>query len=124
MLDNGKKMNNFYDNFDEFDNEEDYLDSLKKEDSYTLEIDFEYYKKTDGDDVIEYGYSTMYVEIYWDADQHGYFLGNYSCPDEDEILNSDDGRDLDTLFEDEIHHLLEDRMNDEYGIELPALSLY
>lgn len=65
---------------DDYDSEEEYLDSLKKEDHYHFSIPFTFIKKKLGDDQYEDGTAIMEVDVDWDGYQHGYVF-TYYCPD-------------------------------------------
>ena len=57
---------------EDYDTEEEYLDSLKKEDHYHFTVPFTYNKKKLGDDQYEDGTAIMEVDVDWDSFQHGY----------------------------------------------------
>ncbi|GAP61279.1 hypothetical protein AHiyo1_49650 [Arthrobacter sp. Hiyo1] len=63
-----------------FENEEDYLKSLKKEDSYTFSYPFEYIAKNHGNDKYDIDMATMEVRVEWSDFQVGYVI-SYSVPD-------------------------------------------
>ncbi|BAS11782.1 hypothetical protein AHiyo8_00850 [Arthrobacter sp. Hiyo8] len=62
-----------------FENEEDYLKSLKKEDSYTFSYPFEYIAKNHGNDKYDIDMATMEVRVEWSDFQVGYVI-SYSVP--------------------------------------------
>lgn len=65
---------------EDYDTEEEYLDSLKKEDHYHFTVPFTYIKKKLGDDQYEDGTAIMEVDVDWDSFQHGYVITHH-CPD-------------------------------------------
>lgn len=83
------------------EDEEKYLDTLKKEDSYHFSIDFEYIEKNYGDDQYDIATATMEVDIIWDSDVHGYRV-SYYCPDEGLIDQNEGNGDIDDFYE---HHI-------------------
>lgn len=71
----------FYDDYgNEYKNEEDYLRSLKKNDSYHFSIPFEYIEKNYGNENYDIGTAYMEIDVIWDDTCCGYTI-NHSCPD-------------------------------------------
>ena len=66
--------------YDDYENEEEYMDSLKKEDHYHFSIPFTYIKKKLGNNQYIDGTAIMEVDVNWDASQHGYVFTHH-CPD-------------------------------------------
>lgn len=77
----------------EFDNEEDYLESLKQDDSYHFSMPFEYYEGADDEDGST-GY--MEVDVDWSYSEHGYKI-SYYIPDE-YVINTDYNGDAEEIY--------------------------
>ena len=60
-----------------FTNEDEYLDSLKQEESYHFSIPFEYIEKNYGNDNYDIATTTMEVEVQWNEYEHGYSISYY-----------------------------------------------
>jgi len=97
--------------FNGYDSEEEYLESLKQEDSYHFSIDFEYIEKNYGNDQYDIGTSTMEVDVNWDEDNAGY-TATYSCPDIDEIHQSEGNGDIEEIYTHLIEPEVFDRLDD------------
>lgn len=63
-----------------FENEEDYLASLKKDDNYTLTYQFEYIAKNHGDDNYDIETADMNVRVEWSDVAAGYTIA-YDVPE-------------------------------------------
>lgn len=57
-----------------FRTEEEYLDSLKKSDSYRFDYPFEYIATNHGNDRYDIAEAQMVVDVAWDSTQHGYVI--------------------------------------------------
>lgn len=92
-----------------YESEEDYLDTLKEDDSYSFSIEFEYTVKDD-DDGYDTATAVMDVDVDWSDSEHGYVV-TYSCSDEDQIDPDAGNGDLEEFYEtavyDEVMSLLE-----------------
>ena len=62
------------------ENEDEYLISLKKDDSYHFTIPFEYIKKNYGNDNYDIATTNMEVDVQWSALEKGYLI-SYYAPD-------------------------------------------
>ncbi len=102
-------------------NEEDYLDSLKQEDSYHFSIDFEYIEKNYGNDEYDIAIATMEVDVVWDSKDHGYKI-SYYCPDEELIDPNEGNGTVDDFYQ----HIIKFEVLDELeslGIPTEAIIL-
>lgn len=84
-----------------FENEEEYLESLKHDDSYHFTYLFEYIKEELSDDDYIMDEATMEVDVYWDYGEHGYKVNHY-CPDISNIPSAYNG-DEDQIFSEFIY---------------------
>lgn len=66
--------------FGDYETEEEYLQSLKQDDSYHFSMEFEYIEKNYGNGQYDIGTATMEVDVNWDDSQNGYAV-SYYCPD-------------------------------------------
>ena len=103
-----------------FDSDEEYMDSLKREDHYHFSIPFTYIKKRLGNDEYEDGTATMEVDIDWDESQHGY-VASYHCPSIDQIDPNEGNGDEECIWENEIYFEVSDRLSD-MGIPAEACA--
>ena len=99
--------------------EEDYLDSLKRNDSYYFPIDFEYIEKRHGDGDYDMATATMDVEVEWNDFEHGYVI-SYSCPDEYLIDPNEGNGNLSEFYDVAVYFEVMDRLADE-GIGAEAV---
>lgn len=63
-----------------FDSDDEYLMSLKKDDSYHFTIPFEYIKKNYGNDNYDIGTTNMEVDVQWSDSEMGYSI-SYNVPE-------------------------------------------
>ena len=103
-----------------YENEEEYQDSLKLEDSYHFSIPFEYIETNYGNDNYDIAMATMEVDFIWSEWEHGYTVSYYS-PDAAMIDQSQGNGSIDEIFEYEIRDRAMDLMCDE-GIPFMAIS--
>ncbi len=92
-----------------FDNDEEYMDSLKQDDHYHFSIPFTYIKKNLGNDEYEDGTAIMEVDIDWDEYEHGY-TATYDVPDMDEIDPEEGNGDEQSFWEDVVYFEVKDRL--------------
>ena len=107
--------------FADFENEEDYLDSLKKEDEYEFDIPFEYIVKHYGDDEAEMETAIMNVKVEWDSSEHGYKI-SYSCYDEDKIDPAEGNGTIDDFYEEIVYYEVTEKLYEE-GIGPSAICI-
>lgn len=82
-----------------YDSEEDELDAMKMDDSYSFSIDFDW-EVQDDDGEWETLSTYMDVEAEWSDYNHGYEF-SFDCPDEDRIVES--GGNLVECFNSAVH---------------------
>lgn len=85
-----------------FENEEDYLRSLKKEDSYAFSYSFEYIAKNHGDDNYDIDTATMDVRVEWSDFQAGYVI-SYAVPDMQKIDPAQGNSDAEGFYESDVY---------------------
>lgn len=103
-----------------FANEEDYLKSLKKEDSYTFSYSFEYIAKNHGNDNYDIDTATMEVRVEWSDSQLGYVF-SYDVPDMYKIDPAQGNSDAEGFYEHDVYwRLLADLANMGIGSDLIA----
>ena len=88
-----------------FESEEDYLRSLKKEDSYTFSYPFEYIAKNHGDDNYDIDTATMDVRVEWNDSQAGYEM-SYDVPDMHKIDPAQGNSDAEGFYEYDVYRRL------------------
>lgn len=103
----------------EYECEEDYLRTLKKEDSYHFSIPFEYIKKNYGNGKYDIDTAIMEVSVQWDDACCGYKMA-HNCPDMYKIDPSEGNGDEDEFFEYEVRFAVEDLL-DRMGIGCTAI---
>ena len=84
-----------------YEDEGDYLETLKLDDSYHFSYPFEYIVERIGDDDYETDTTTMEVDVYWDYEEHGYKV-NYNLIDSNKVPIEYNG-DEDAIFTDIIY---------------------
>lgn len=104
--------------FEGFETEEEYLDSLKKDDNYHFTIPFEYIKKNYGNDEVDMARAYMEVDVDWDEYEHGYSISWY-CPEESTIDPSQGNADIDDFYENAVESEVLERL-DSMGITSEA----
>ena len=85
-----------------FANEEDYLRSLKKDDSYTFSYEFEYIARNYGNDVYDIGNATMVVNVDWSDSQAGYVI-SYEVPDMHKIDPSQGNSGVEGFYDTDVY---------------------
>ena len=85
-----------------FEREEDYLRSLKKEDSYTFSYPFEYIAKNHGDDNYDIDTATMDVRVEWNDSQAGYEM-SYDVPDMHKIDPAQGNSDAEGFYDSDVY---------------------
>lgn len=85
-----------------FENEEDYLASLKKGDSYTFTYQFEYIAKNHGDDNYDIETANMNVRVEWSDTAAGYTIA-YDVPEMHKIDPVEGNGDAETFYEDVVY---------------------
>lgn len=84
--------------FNGFENEDDYLDSLKQDDCYHFSIPFEYIAKNYGNDKYDIATTNMEVDVEWSDSEHGYKI-SYFAPEEYLIDPAEGNCDIDGFYE-------------------------
>lgn len=84
-----------------FENEEDYLKSLKKEDSYTFSYSFEYIAKNHGNDNYDIDTATMEVRDEWSDPQAEYVI-SYNVTDMYKIDPAQGNSDAEGFYESDV----------------------
>lgn len=85
-----------------FENEQDYLRSKKKDDSYTFTYSFEYIAKNHGDDRYDIETADMVVRVEWSDHQAGYKI-SYDVPDMYKIDPGEGNGDAESFYEIDMH---------------------
>lgn len=81
-----------------FNNEEDYMDSLKQDDNYHFSIPFEYIVKNYGNDQYDLATTYMEVDVDWSDTDHGYII-SYYAPEENLIDPLEGNGDVAEIYE-------------------------
>jgi len=103
-----------------FEDEQDYLRSLKKDDSYTFYYEFEYIAKNHGNDVYDIGTATMVVRVEWSDLQAGY-EASYDVPEMHKIDPSEGNSGAEGFYETDVYsRLISDLDGLGIGFELRA----
>lgn len=105
-----------------YNSDEEYMDSLKKDDHYHFSIPFTYIKKRLGNDEYEDGTAVMEVDIDWDAAQHGYTASHY-VPDMDQIDPNEGNGDEEQIWNDIIYFKVTERLS-SMGIPAEACAIW
>jgi hypothetical protein len=101
-----------------FGNEEDYLKSMKKADTYRFTYPFEYIAVNHGEDNYDIGTAFMEVSVDWSPAQSGYVI-SYSVPNMHDIQASEGNSDADGFYEYGVEsRLMDDLKNLGIGVEL------
>lgn len=85
-----------------FPNEEEYLNSLKKNDSYNFTYSFEYIAKNHGNDNYDIDTADMIVSVVWSDGQAGYVI-SYEVPDMYKIDSSQGNSDAAGFYEHDVY---------------------
>lgn len=100
-------------------NDEEYLKSLKQDDSYHFTIPFEYIIKNHGDDTYDIGTTYMEVDVEWDDIELGYAI-SYFVPEMDQINPEEGNGDEDEFYESWVESVVLGRL-ESMGITSEAL---
>lgn len=85
-----------------FANEQDYLQSLKKDDSYAFTYSFEYIAKNYGNDKYDIDTADMVVQVEWSDAQAGYVI-SYDVPDMHKIDPGQGNDNAAGFFENDVY---------------------
>lgn len=103
-----------------FENEQDYLRSIKKDDSYTFTYPFEYIAKNRGNDNYDIGTADMVVRVQWTDTEAGYTV-TYDVPEMDKIDPAEGNGDAASFYESDVYwRLVSDLDGMGIGVELRA----
>ncbi|MFD6469606.1 hypothetical protein [Streptomyces goshikiensis] len=103
-----------------FENEQDYLRSIKKDDSYTFIYPFEYIAKNHGNDNYDIGTADMVVRVQWADTEAGYTV-TYDVPEMDKIDLAEGNGDVASFYESDVYwRLVSDLDGIGIGVELRA----
>ena len=103
-----------------FESEEDYLRSLKKDDSYTFYYEFQYIAKNHGNDKYDIDTATMVVRVEWSDLQAGY-EASYDVPEMHKIDPSEGNSGAEGFYEHDVYWRLIPDLDDlGIGSELRA----
>lgn len=97
--------------FDGFETEEEYLESLKQDDSYHFSIPFEYIKKNYGNGQYDIGVTNMEVDVVWSELSLGYQI-SYYVPDMDLIDPEEGNSDVDEFYDWAVAPIIEEKLDD------------
>lgn len=103
-----------------FENEDDYIRSLKKDDSYHFSYSFEYIAKNYGNDNYDIESTNMEVSLNWSDVKLGYVI-SYNVPEMYKIDPSQSNGSEDDFFEDDVYWRLKSDLEDmDIGAEVIA----
>jgi hypothetical protein len=103
-----------------FENEEDYLKSLKKDDDYHFSYSFEYIAKNHGNDIYDIETTNMEVSVNWSDSYLGYVI-SYNIPEMYKIdASQGNGSEADFYNEDVHWRLISDLEDMDIGAEAIA----
>ncbi len=85
-----------------FENELDYLRSIKKNDRYTFTYRFEYIAKNHGNDNYDIGTADMVVQVQWNDTEAGYTIA-YDVPEMDKIDPAEGNGDAASFYESDVY---------------------
>lgn len=111
-------MRTEYDN-QGFENEDDDLRSLKKDDSYHFSYSFEYIAKNYGNDNYDIGIANMEVSLNWSDTELGYVI-SYNTPEMYKIDESQGNSSERVFFEEDVRWQLKSDL-DSIGIGFSAI---
>ena len=102
-----------------YENEDEYLRSLKQNDSYNFQYNYEYVSNRygEGDDDVDLENATLYVTLTWDDSPSPGYTVSYHVDAPTPIPNAYTG-DETQIFEDLLPLLESDLFNAEIGFEL------
>ncbi len=108
-----------YSTGEEFEDEDDYLRSLKQDDSYEFSYDYEYVANRfgDGDDDVELQNATLNVSLSWDDSSPPGYVVSYTVASPTPIPNDWTG-DADQIFDDRWADVVADLDSVGIGSEL------
>lgn len=89
-----------------FENEDDYLRSIKKDDSYTFTYRFEYIAKNHGNDNYDIDTADMVVQVKWDDSAAGYTM-TYDVTETYKIDAAEGNGDAESFYESAVYSRLE-----------------
>lgn len=105
--------------YEGYENEEAYLDSLKQDDHYHFSIPFEYIQTRHGDGDYDIAEAQMEVDVDWNEIEHGYSI-TYYCPDMHKIDPNQGNSGVDEFYDDQIENVVLEEL-DSMGIGSAAL---
>lgn len=105
--------------YEEYGNEEAYLDSLKQDDHYHFSIPFEYIETRHGDGDYDIAEAQMEVDVHWNETEHGYSI-TYYCPEMHKIDPGQGNSGIDEFYDVQIENVVLDKL-DSMGIGSTAL---
>lgn len=105
-----------------FDNELDYLRSMKKDDSYAFTYPFEYIAKNHGNDTYDIELADMVVQVTWDDAAAGYSM-RYDVPEMYKIDPAEGNGDAASFYETVVQPRLEDDL-DARGVGFDLRAFY
>ena len=103
-------------------NEDEYLESLKKDDHYHFSVPFEYIKKNLGDDNYELAELTMEVDVDWDDSNNGYQI-SYDAPGFYEVDPNEGNGSLEEFFDSAVEDTVLSQLS-SLGITSEAIMIY
>ncbi|ROR44764.1 hypothetical protein [Kitasatospora cineracea] len=103
-----------------FENELDYLRSIKKDDGYTFTYPFEYIAKNHGNDTYDIGTADMVVRVQWSDAEAGYKVA-YDVPEMYKIDPAEGNGDAESFYESDVYWRLGSDLDGMgIGVELRA----
>ncbi len=109
----------FWNDGTKYENEEEYLETLKHDGSYSFKYQVEYIVERLNDNDCKTDTTTMDVEVYWDYEEHGYKV-NYNLVNSDNVPEEYNG-DEDSIFEDDVYYRVVDDL-ESLGISSEAFA--
>lgn len=104
---------------EEYESEEEYLMSLKQDDSYHFSIPFEYIKKNYGNGNYDIDTINMEVDVQWSDTEKGYAI-SYNAPDFYLVDPNEGNGDEDSFYEYDVEWKVLDEL-ESIGIYSEAL---
>lgn len=102
-----------------YGDEDEYLETLKREDSYHFSVPFEYIKKNRGGDDDEIGTAYMDVDVQWSDSDHGYRISHY-CSSMCDIDPDEGNGSEDDFYDDQVEDIVKDKLSSE-GVSTEAV---
>mgnify|MGYP000246130127 CR=1 FL=1 len=103
----------------EYESEDDYLDSLKQDDHYHFSIPFEYIEKRHSDGEYDVAVAQMEVSVDWNEFEHGYAI-SYDCFDMSKIDPNEGNSGIEEFFKYQVEDII---LNELDNMNIGATAL-